>query len=100
MAKIKLRLPSWIAAKLEVKSSGWLTLEKEVGEGSTISDFLVGMVMTYPGFREAVYNPDAGLVNEQINVVLNDRLLTFREISRAKLIDGDTIVLLPIYYGG
>ncbi len=59
MAKIKLRLPSWIAAKLEAKSSGWLTLEKEVGEGSTISDLLAGIVMTYSGFREAVYNPDA-----------------------------------------
>jgi len=100
MNKIKLRLPSWIAAKLEVNSSGWLTLEKEVGEDSTISDFLVSMVITYPGFRETVYNPDAGLVNEQINVVHNDRLLTFGEISRAKLNDGDTIVLLPLYYGG
>ncbi len=100
MIKIKLRLPSWIAAKLEVKSSGWLTLEKEVGEGSTIGDFLAGMVMTYSGFRETVYNPDAGLVNEQINVVLNDRLLTFQEISQVKLSDGDIIALLPLYYGG
>ena len=65
MIKIKLRLSSWVAAKLGDEHSGWLTLEKEVGEDSTISDFLAGMVMAYPGFRETVYNPDAGLVNEQ-----------------------------------
>ncbi len=100
MAKIKLRLPSWIAARLEAKSSGWLTLEKEVAADATINDFLAGLVKTYPGFREAVYNPEAGLVNEQITVVLNDRLLTFQEISAVKLSDGDTIVLLPLYYGG
>ena len=46
MIKIKLRLSSWIAAKAEVEHSGWLTLEKEVGEGSTIRDLLVGIVMT------------------------------------------------------
>ena len=98
--KIKLRLSSWIAAKVEVEHSGWLTLEKEVGEGSTISDLLLGIVMTYPGLREAVYSPDTGLVGERINVALNDHLLDSREISRAKLSDGDTIILLPSSWGG
>ena len=100
MTKIKLRLPSWIAAKLEAKSSGWLTLEKEVGEGSTINDLLVGIVMTYPGLREAVFSPDTGLVDKRINVALNDHFLNSREISLAKLSDGDTILLLPSIWGG
>jgi molybdopterin converting factor small subunit len=97
---IKLRLSSWIAAKVEVEHSGWLTLEKEVGEGSTISDLLAGLVMTYPGLREAVYSPDTRQVDERINVALNDHLLDSREISRAKLSDGDTIILLPSAWGG
>lgn len=100
MINIKVRLSSWIAAKVAVEHSGWLTLEKEVGEGSTISDLLVGLVMTYPGLREAVYSPDTGLVGERINVALNDHLLDSREISRAKLSDGDTIILLPSSWGG
>jgi len=100
MIKIKLRLSTWVAAKLEAEYSGWLTLEKEVGEGSTISDLLAGMVMTYPSLREAVYSPDTGLVDERINVALNDHFLTSREISRAKLSDGDTVLLLPSVWGG
>ena len=100
MHKVALKLPSWIAARLDANSSGWLTLEKEVAEGTTINDFLMGMVVAYPGFREAVYNPDTGLPTEQVNFVLNGRLLNFREMSQIILTDGDTIVLIPLYYGG
>ena len=100
MIKIKLRLSSWVAAKLGDEHSGWLTLEKEVGEGSTISDLLAGIVMTYPGLREAVYSPDTGLVDKRINVALNDQFLNSREISRVKLSDGDTVFLFPSHWGG
>jgi len=100
MIKIKLRLSSWVAAKLGDEHSGWLTLEKEVGEGSTISDLLAEIVMTYPGLREAVYSPDTGLVDKRINVALNDYFLNFREISQVKLSDGDTIFLFPSHWGG
>ena len=100
MIKIKLRLSSWVAAKLGDENSGWLTLEEEVGEGSTISDLLVGIVMTYPGLREAVYSPDTGLVDKRINVALNDLFLNSREISQVKLSDGDTVFLFPSHWGG
>ncbi len=100
MIKIKLRLSSWVAAKLGDEHSGWLTLEKELGEGSTISDLLAGIVMTYPGLREAVYSPDTGLVDKRINIALNDYFLNSREISQVKLSDGDTVFLFPSHWGG
>ncbi len=100
MSKVKIKLPSWIAAKLDNKSSGWLTLEKELGEDTTIDGLLKDMVAAEPGFREALYNPDTGLPTEQVNFVLNGRLLTFKELSQIKLADGDTILLIPLYTGG
>ncbi len=100
MIKIKLRLSSWVAAKLGDEHSGWLTREKEVEEGSTISDLLAGIVMTYPVLREAVYSPDTGLVDKRINVALNDHFLNSLEISQVKLSDGDTIFLFPSHWGG
>lgn len=100
MAKVRVRLPSWIARMLDAKASGWLTLEKETGEGATVNDLLMGLVSSYPGFREAVFNPDTGGLNDQISVILNNKLLNFTEVSQTKLADGDTIVLLPLYYGG
>jgi hypothetical protein len=100
MAKIKLKLPSWIANKLGFECPGWLTMEREVEEGTSVGDFLMGMATAYPGFREAVYSPDAGLVTEQINLVINDRLLTYREIMQTGLSDGDTLTVFPLYVGG
>ncbi|MFH0846670.1 MAG: MoaD/ThiS family protein [Chloroflexota bacterium] len=100
MAKVKLRLPSWIARMLDAKATGWLTLEKEMKDSATVDNLLMNLVATYPGFREAVFNPDTGGLNDQISVILNNKLLTFKEVSETRLKDGDTIVLLPLYYGG
>lgn len=100
MVHIKLRLSSWIAARVDGEHSGWLTLEKAVEEGSSISDLLAGLVMTYPGLREVIYSPHTGLVSERINIALNDHLLDSHKIPGAKLSDGDTIMLLPSSWGG
>jgi molybdopterin converting factor small subunit len=100
MARVRMRLPSHIAKMLDPENSGWLELEKEIGDETTVSEFLSGLVLTHPGFRQWVFNPDVGVVNEQVNVVLNDELLTFAEISQTRLADGDTLSLLPIYSGG
>lgn len=100
MIKIKLRLSSWIADKLGEEHTGWLTLKKEVGEGSSISDLLAGLVIAYPGLREAVYNPDEGIVDERVNIAVNDNFLNSNEISQTILRDGDTVLLLPHIWGG
>ena len=60
---------------------------------------MVLMVTTYSGFRQAVYNPDTGLVNEQTSVVLNDCLLTFREISQRNSLMV-TLLLFSLYTTG
>lgn len=100
MAKVQVRLPSHIAKLIDAKSSSWLAFEKDIGENTTVRTLLSSLASTYPGFRETMYNPDVGLVNEQVGVVLNDRLLTFEEISQIKLSDSDTILLIPLYFGG
>jgi hypothetical protein len=100
MPLVTLKLPSWIAVKLGLKSSGWLSLETTVGENTCVVDVLNQMVATYPGFRESVYNPDIGLPTEQVNFFLNNLLLNYRDLSRIKLSDGDVIILIPLYTGG
>jgi molybdopterin converting factor small subunit len=100
MIKIKLRLSSWVAAKLGDEDSGWLTIEKEVREGTSIGDLLAGIVKTFPGLGESVFSPETGLMDERINIALNDHLLNSREISRIKLSDGDTVFLFPLHWGG
>ncbi len=100
MGKVCLELPSWVAVMLDAKVPGWLTVEKEIAEDATAISLLMSLVSTYPGFRQALFNPDTGHLNDQVNVILNDKLLTFQEVTQTKLRDGDTIMLVPIYFGG
>lgn len=100
MSKVQLRVPPWIAGMLKAEVSDWFVLEKEVGEGATIADLLVELTSSYDGFRKVVFNPDIGKVNDQIMVFLNENLLQEPDITGAKLNDGDTVILLPVYTGG
>ena len=100
MAGVRIRLPPHIANVLGAEGNSWLEVEREIGPETTVLELLSSLVVTFPGFRESVFNPDVGLVNEQMNVVLNDELLTFAEISETKLAVNDMVTLLPIYSGG
>ncbi len=80
--------------------TGWSGIEREVADGTTVLELLSDLAAAYPEFRESVFNPDVGTLNEQIGVVLNDVLLTFEEVNHTRLVDEDIVTLLPIYSGG
>ncbi|MBI4181098.1 MAG: MoaD/ThiS family protein [Chloroflexi bacterium] len=100
MSKVQLRMPSGITGILKDEVSDWFVLEKEVAEGATIADLLVGLTSSDDSFLKVVFNPDTGKVGDQIMVFLNENLLQGPKITAIKLKDGDTVMLLPIYAGG
>ena len=100
VGKVLLKIPPWVGIMLNEQGSGWFTLEKEIGEGATIGDLLADLAVSYTDFRKVVFNPDTGKVSDQVNVVLNNNLLQFPEVTEAKLNDGDSIIILPVYSGG
>lgn len=100
MAKVQLKFPASFASILDAKGSDLVVLEKKIGEDATIGDLLADLASSYSDFRKAVFNPDTGKISNQINVVLNNNLLQFPEVTEAKLNDGDSIIILPVYAGG
>ncbi len=100
MGKVRLRIPSSIADTLNEQRSDWFILEKKIGEEATIGDLLAELAVSYTDFRKVVFNPATGKVSDQVNVVLNNKLLQFPEVTEAKLNDGDSIIILPVYSGG
>ena len=100
MHTVELKLPSWVATSLDPEADGWLTVKKEVTTGTTVSSMLDDMAAASKEFRETVYSPAVGLAYEQINVLLNETLLTHQEITQTQLKDGDRLLLLPVYFGG
>jgi len=100
VGKVQLKIPPWVASMLNEQGSGWLILEREVGEGATIGDLLADLAVSYSDFRKAVFNPDLGKVNDQLIVVINGSTLQLPDAAEAKLNDGDSISLLPVFSGG
>ncbi len=100
MGKVRLKFPASFASMLNAQGSDLVILEKEIGEEATIGDILTDLAFSYTDFRKVVFNPDTGKVSEQVNVVLNNNLLQFPEVTEAKLNDGDSIIILPVYSGG
>ena len=100
MGKVRLKIPPWVASMLNEQGSGWLIIEREIGEGATIGDLLAELASSYTDFRKVVFNPDIGKVSDQVIVILNDSLLQLPDVAEAKLNDGDSVSLLPVFSGG
>ena len=74
--------------------------EKEIGETATIGELLADIAFSHADFRKVVFNPDTRKISDWIMVILNDNLLQPPEVTEAKLNDGDSIIILPMYEGG
>ncbi len=100
VGKVRLKFPASFASMLNAQGSDLVILEKEIGEETTIGDLLAALAVSYADFRKVVFNPDIGKVSDQVNVVLNNNLLQLPDVTGAKLSDGDSIIILPVYAGG
>jgi len=100
MGKVRLKFPAWFASMLNAKGSDLATLEQEIGEGATVGDLLTDLASSYTDFRKVVFNPDVGKVGDQLIVFLNNSLLQRSDVTEAKLSDGDSVTILPVYTGG
>lgn len=100
VATVRIRFPAFVFKTPAGESGGLVVVERDIQDGASVAGLLADLVATYPGFREAVYNPESAVMSEQIGVVLNGQLLSFSEISEAKLSNGDQVLVQPIYSGG
>ena len=100
MGKVRLKITPSLASVLNAPDSDWLTLEKEIREGATIGDLLADLATGKTDFHKVVFNPDTGKVSDQVNLVLNDSLLSSSDVTEARLSDGDSVILLLVYSGG
>jgi molybdopterin converting factor small subunit len=100
MAKVTLKVPPFFACVMNPKASDWFVLDRQIGEKTTLCDLLTELALNNVEFRNAVFNPDEGIVHDGINIVLNQKLLNSPQEINKKLSDGDVIVILPSLAGG
>jgi len=100
MGKVRLKITPSLAFILNARSSDWTTFEKEIGEETTIGDLLRDFAFVYADFHKMIFNPATGKISDKVNVVLNDNLLPFPDVTETKVKDGDVVILVPVYSGG
>ena len=100
MGRVQLKITPSLTSIFNASGSDWLILEQEIGEGATIGDLFAALASSYTGFHKVVFDTDGGQVSDKIMVVLNDSLLQCSDVTEARLNDGDSVILLPVYTGG
>jgi molybdopterin converting factor small subunit len=100
MGKVQLKIPPFFAYIMHPGASDWFVLEKEMANETTICDLLTGLALNNSEFRKVVFNPGERTISDQINIILNKKLLNLPGEIDTKLSDGDVVTLLPVYSGG
>jgi molybdopterin converting factor small subunit len=100
MGKVQLKIPPFFAYIINPGASDWFVLERDIGKETTIRDFLTDLALNNAEFRKVIFNPDIETLCDQIDIVLNQKLLNFPSEMDIKLNDGDVVLLLPVYAGG
>jgi molybdopterin converting factor small subunit len=97
---IKMQLYSWISSTIGEENNAESLVEKKIKAGSTLADFFAGLAETFPRFHDFVYNPDDGSVNDEVVIILNNKLVQFSSSRNTVMQDQDTITLSPVLVGG
>ncbi|MFH0846558.1 MAG: MoaD/ThiS family protein [Chloroflexota bacterium] len=100
MGKVKLTIPLWVATSWKLNIDGGLTWEKSINGMATVGELLADLVKTYPRLRDLVFDPASGEVNNGVHLFLNNTYLPHPNEPKAKLKDGDSILILPVHMGG
>ena len=67
--------------------------------GRTIGDILATLTSTYPELRKNIFN-DEGKLRSFVNVYLNDEDIRYIGKEAARVLDTDTISIVPSIAGG
>jgi molybdopterin converting factor small subunit len=100
MNTIKIEAYSWISGSLGQADNQNLALDKELKEGLTLLDLFKSLAGQYPVFGQKVFNLQTGQIDDQVMIIVNGRLIQFKDFKSTVMHDQDSITLSPMLVGG
>jgi hypothetical protein len=97
---LKLQVYSWISSSIGEENSSGALINKMVKAGTTLAGFFTALADSHTEFRRLVFNPETGEANDEVVIMLNNKLLQFSKVRDSVLHDQDTIILSPVLVGG
>jgi len=98
--RVQLRVLPWFSRIFASGEQTTFLLELEAPAGASLRVLLARLAGRYPGFDEAIYDPQRDVLREAVVITHNDRLVSPAAALDLVLQDGDTIALIPAYTGG
>jgi len=98
--KVQVEIMAGLSERLTPGQQGRFVLEAKVEEGRVLRDLLNKLATEHAGFGQAVFDNQSQSLYNNVQVVINGRLLIPLKNLNLELRDGDRILFLPAYAGG
>lgn len=105
MRHVQLEIMPWLSRYFAPDQSGSgrsgrVVLQREIGDGATVSDLLADITSQSTEFGQVLFDAQTGRLTGYVTLILNGRLLELAGGLEAELKPGDTLRLLPTLAGG
>jgi len=98
--QVTIEVLAWLRPKLGYQDAAKVILASDIAADETVGSLFARLAAESPGFGEHVYAAAEDRVHEHVTVLLNGRAVELVGGTRARLADGDRLVLLPGFAGG
>ena len=98
--RVQVKIFSWFSEALVPEQRSAMLLEEELPPGSSLRTCFNRLVARFARFAEIIYNPRGDVLQVQVVITHNGKLLTGSDRLDLVLQNGDSIVLIPSYAGG
>ena len=98
--KVKLKVNSWLRQGLNLESASSKELFISAPEGESILGVVSNLVKEDPILWESLFDEKDHIIQPNVFVILNNRIINPYDRSEATLKDGDELTFLPMFDGG
>ncbi len=100
MSRVNIELFFPLSRGVDKKQKGQIKLCEETVPDESVRRLLSRLSTLYPNLESILFDEASKEVSNFVCILLNDRDLQIPDGLAAKLNDGDTLSLLPMYLGG
>ena len=97
---VKVKIYSWFSGALIPGQESALLLEEELTAGSSLRTCFNRLSARFAMFEKIIYNSREDILQVQVVLTHNGKLLTGSDRLDLVLQEGDSISLIPVYAGG
>ena len=98
--KVKLKVNSWLRQSLNLEPASSQEIFISAPEGESILEIVSNLAKEDPVLWKSLFDEKDHIIQPNVIVILNDRIVNPYDRSEATLKEGDELTFLPMFDGG